>query len=192
MFYVYKHLHPTTKETFYVGKGSGKRAFAKHSRNKYWNNKVASYGGFEIEFIAHDVEEELAFLVEVEAIDLYKRIGCKLANITNGGEGTSGMPHTEATKRKIAEKATGRPGQFKKEHVTDEMRQSVAESNKKRLDTEKMKAGRTFKGKTHTEEHKAHMSKILTSRVFSEETKKKMQEAQKKRWANRKLEKEIK
>jgi len=182
MFYVYKHLHPATKETFYVGKGSGNRAYFKHHRNKHWNNKVKCYGGFEVEFIAENIEEELAFLIEIEAIDFYKRLGCKLANITKGGEGIAGMEHSEETKRKIAQKATGRPGQFKKEHVTDEMRKSVSEANKKRPDTQTMKEKRTFKGKSHTEEHKAKMSKIFTGRVFSEETKQKMREAQQRRF----------
>ena len=192
MFYVYKHLHPVTKQTFYVGKGTGKRAFTKHHRNRYWNNKVKSYGGFDIEFIASNIEEELAFLVEIEAIDLYKRLGCKLANITNGGEGTSGMSHSEETKSIIAKKATGRAGQFKSEHVTDKMRKSIVESNKRRFDTQQMKEKRTFKGKTHTEEHKAKMSKILTGRVFSEETKQKMREAQRKRFANNPISDETK
>lgn len=192
MFYVYKHLHPITKETFYVGKGSGNRAFFKHHRNKHWNNKVQCYGGFDVVFIAKDIEEELAFLVEMEAIDFYKRLGCKLANITNGGEGASGMSHSLETKKKIADKAIGRPGQFRAEHVTDAMRKSVAEANKKRVDTDKMKEKRTFKGKSHSEEHKVHMSKILTGRVFSEETKQKMREAQQKRFKNNPISAETK
>jgi hypothetical protein len=184
MFYVYKHIHPITKETFYVGKGSGNRAFFKHHRNKYWNNKVQCYGGFDVEFIAKGIEEEFAFLVEIEAIDFYKRLGCKLANITNGGEGASGAKHSEKTKQKISEKAKGRPGKFKPEHVTEKMRQTIAESNKTRPTTEKMRNKRSFQGKSHTEEHKAYMSKILTGRVFSEETKQKMREAQQKRFKN--------
>ena len=182
MFYVYKHLHPVTKEIFYVGKGSGNRAYFKHHRNKYWNNKVKCYNGFEVEFIAKDIEEDLAFLVEIEAIDFYRRMGCKLANITSGGEGASGITHSDETKRKISEKAKGREGKFKSEHVTDEMRKKIAESNKIRQITEKMRNKRSFQGKSHSEEHKQKMKKIMTGRVFSEETKQKMREAQQKRF----------
>lgn len=34
-FYVYIHVKPHNGEIFYVGKGKGKRAYYKHSRNKF-------------------------------------------------------------------------------------------------------------------------------------------------------------
>ena len=192
MFYVYQHKNPNTNEVFYVGKGSKKRAFAKHNRNQYWQNKVNVYGGFCVDFLVNNIDEELAFLVEVEAIDLYKRIGCKLANITIGGDGIGGFKHSTETKQKIAKKAQGRPGKFTKDHVTDKMREAVAESNKRRLPTQAMKERKAFLGKHHTEEHKEYISKKLKGRVFSEETKKKMREAQQKRFAKNPISNETK
>lgn len=192
MFYVYQHLNPQNGEPFYVGKGQGKRAFAKHNRNRYWNNKVQCYGGFEVKFIAKELDEELAFIVEMEAIDLYKRLGHKLANITNGGEGASGMVHSEETKRKIAEKATGRKGFFGPHHFTEEAREKIIASNKRRITTQKMKEKSTFKGMSHTEQHKEKMRKLMKGRVFSEETLQKMREAQRKRFSENPISQETK
>lgn len=185
MFYVYQHKNPNTKEVFYVGKGIKKRAFSLHNRNRYWQSKVSAYGGFDVEFVVKDIDEELAFFVEKEAIDLYRRLGCKLANVTDGGDGIAGFKHSEETKQKIAMKATGRAGKFTSNHVTEKMRQAVIESNKRRQPTEAMKTRKAFLGKNHSEEHKAYMSEKMKNRVFSEETRAKMSAAQKLRFAKK-------
>lgn len=35
-YYVYAHVHPVTKKTFYIGKGTGNRAYDLKGRNKRW------------------------------------------------------------------------------------------------------------------------------------------------------------
>jgi len=107
MFCVYEHIRPDTNAIFYVGNGSHRRANSKHRRNNHWNSVVAKAGGFSVRLVADDVDEELSFLVEEERIDQLKRIGLKLTNKTNGGEGPSGMRHTDETKRKIADAQRG-------------------------------------------------------------------------------------
>ena len=74
--------------------------------------------------------------------------------------------------------------------IPQSTKDAIAESNRNREFTDVMREKCTFKGRKHTEEHKSHMSKILTNRIFSEETKKKMSEGQKKRFENQKLLKE--
>lgn len=182
MFYVYVHKNPKSNEIFYVGKGCGKRAYSKHNRNRHWQSKVSSYGGFNVHFLAKELDQEFAFLMEMEVIDLYRKVGCKLANVTNGGDGIQGFKHSEETKQKIAKKATGRPGKFKSENFTPEMRQLIIESNKRREFTETMKEKCTFAGKSHTEEHKNYMKEKMKGRVFSAETLAKMSAAQKLRF----------
>ena len=101
MFYVYEHIRLDTGAIFYVGKGTLKRLTAARNRNRYWRNVVNKCGGFEARKTFEHVDEELVLLAEVEKIDQLKRLGYKLCNITNGGEGTSGMVHTPESRAKI-------------------------------------------------------------------------------------------
>jgi len=105
MFYVYEHTRLDTGAIFYVGKGSNARCNETHNRNRYWNNIVKKSNGFSIRKVAEGISEELAFLVEMERIDQLKRIGVKLANLTDGGEG--GSNPSEETRRKMSEARSG-------------------------------------------------------------------------------------
>ena len=101
MFYVYEHTRPDTNAIFYVGKGKGNRSNDLNNRNNHWKNIVAKTNGFDVRKIAQDIDEELALLCEQERIDQLKRIGVKLCNMTNGGEGTSGRVLSSESKAKI-------------------------------------------------------------------------------------------
>jgi hypothetical protein len=96
-FYIYEHIRPDTGIVFYVGKGKGDRCNSLR-RNVYWKRIVEKAQGFNVRKIVENVNEELAFLAEQERIDQLKRIGFNLCNATNGGEGVSGYKHTEITK----------------------------------------------------------------------------------------------
>ena len=84
-FYVYEHINPSTGQVFYVGKGTKNRARVRSGRNKMWKS-IAEKSGFEVRFVATHLDEELANLMEVELIDLRRRLGHQIANITDGGE----------------------------------------------------------------------------------------------------------
>ena len=130
---------------FYVGKGKDDRAYYEKDRNMYWQRTVAKYGSFKICFQAVDLDEELAFLAEIEAISVYKLRGKVLANLTNGGEGVSGLkrkPLSKKTKRKLALANLG------KKHL---------DSTKKKI-SESVKGNSNMKGKHHSEETKKRMS----------------------------------
>lgn len=103
-FYVYFHTRPDGT-VFYVGKGHGKRAWVKKSRNKHWNNVVNKYGGFEVEIVAENLTEQEAFFKEKEYV---LSIGIdNLTNQTLGGISTTGYRHTEETvqlQRELAQK----------------------------------------------------------------------------------------
>ena len=100
MYYIYQHRSADTNEIFYVGKGKGKRFCNQIKRSEYWKRYVAKHG-FVPEIIQDGFDEELAFFAEAECIDVYKRRGIKLINLTNGGEGASGYKHTEEHKAKL-------------------------------------------------------------------------------------------
>jgi group I intron endonuclease len=156
MYYVYQHKKADSNEVFYVGKGKCARAFNATKRNPYWQNVVNKHG-FNVEFIAKDIDEEFAFLIEKEAIDSYKRKGLSLVNLTDGGEGTSGFVHSEEHKEKL-------------------------KGNQHGAST----WGKTFKGKTHSDEQKAKWSKtrkgVTSPRkgvVLSDETRSKISASRK-------------
>lgn len=98
-YYVYAHTIPTTKEIFYIGKGSGNRAYRKN-RNKHWNNIVNKHGGFGIVILFNCLTEEDAFRIEKSLISGFKKDGLCKANYSFGGEGCSGYKWTEAQRLK--------------------------------------------------------------------------------------------
>jgi hypothetical protein len=156
MYYIYAHTRNDTNELFYVGKGKGKRCHSKKGRNEYWH-RVAEKHGYQIKIVVDNLDEELAFLAEAECIDLYKRLGYKLVNMTNGGEGASGYQHTKKHKAKM---------------LGNEYWKLVKTNG--------------FKGKTHSDELKAKWKekrKGVTSPrkgvVLSDETKQKISDARK-------------
>ena len=90
MFYTYAHYTPEGR-LFYIGKGQGRRAYTFHKRNNYWNHVVEKYGKPDVQILANWNTEEEAFSHEILLIDCFKGLGHKLVNLSNGGEGPSGM-----------------------------------------------------------------------------------------------------
>ena len=62
-FYVYIHTRATIGGVFYVGKGHGKRAWSKESRNRHWHRIVRKYD-YNVIIIEDDLTEEEAKLLE--------------------------------------------------------------------------------------------------------------------------------
>lgn len=115
-YYIYCHKNPTNEDIFYIGKGSGYRAYAFQSRGKYWKNYVKKHGIPIVEILHSNLTEEQAFLLEEQLI---KKLGRKdkgdgvLVNTTNGGEGCSGLVHSDESKNKIRVAREGRPSNNK-------------------------------------------------------------------------------
>ena len=100
-YYIYRHIRLDNNTPFYIGKGKGNRAHIKSNRNKYWKNIVDS-SGYEVEIILDNLTEEAAFTKEIEFIALYKGLGYCEANLTNGGEGSTGAIQSDETKTKLS------------------------------------------------------------------------------------------
>lgn len=107
-WYVYKHVRLDKNEPFYIGIGSTKnyaRAFSKSIRNNIWE-KITNKTEYSVEILYENLTIEEAKSIEVELISKYGKIktGGILSNITDGGDGVSGMKHSEETKNIIKEK----------------------------------------------------------------------------------------
>jgi hypothetical protein len=121
-FYVYVLARPNGSP-FYVGKGTGTRIYDHDNEarcghqcykcnviRKIWRNggQIHRYTVFTTN------DEQEAFDYERELISLYGRK--TLTNLTDGGEGASGLKHTEESKKKISRASTGRPSPKSPEH----------------------------------------------------------------------------
>jgi hypothetical protein len=157
---------------FYVGKGNSSRV-SNLKRNKLHTN-ISNKHGIERHIVLDTDDEELALRHECELIAEYKTCiydeGSWGANFTRGGEGTSGMKHSEETKRKNSESnklsTTGEKNGMYGKHHSEETRKKIGEKSKGRKDSES----------TRLKKSKASMGKSK-GRVLSEETKRKIAEA---------------
>ncbi len=115
-FYVYEHIRKDNNSCFYVGKGSGDRAYNLDRGN--FHDGVRDEYGCIVKIIKDGLTEEEAFKLERERIedyvitfgygipiDGYRDFSNNkyLTNFTWGGEGTSGYKLSEESKQKLRE-----------------------------------------------------------------------------------------
>ncbi len=103
-FYTYLWLREDCTP-YYVGKGQGHRCFSKNHRV----HKPAD----EVRIIVQDFEiEEDAFFAEKFLIEYYGRLDIgteSLSNLTEGGEGFSGLVFSEEHRKKLSISKLGKP-----------------------------------------------------------------------------------
>lgn len=173
-FYVYEHIRLDTMKPFYVGKGSGTRAYIKQGRNRYWH-RIANKHGYAVNIVAENLDEEIAFLVEIEKIDQLRRLGAELTNMTNGGEGMSGHIQSAET---IAKRALSQTGQ-KRPTVSQKLKGvkkseehrfklsvartglKISDEGRKKLSEKRKGTPSPMLGKKHTDESKKKISKAV-------------------------------
>lgn len=113
MYYVYEHWRTDLDLPFYVGKGKGNRAYNMFKRNAYHKAITAKLRreGFavEVRIIESGITEQRAFEIEISRIELWKKSGVDLTNMTCGGEGSSGRKISEETKAKMRASHKGKP-----------------------------------------------------------------------------------
>lgn len=108
-YYVYEH-HIPNRGVFYVGKGSGDRAWRKSAkRNKYWQDTVNKYSkrGYTVRIIQGYLTEDEAYLLEKEIISMYKEQGIKLCNYAEGGRGNIGSEFSQESCYKMSKSRSG-------------------------------------------------------------------------------------
>lgn len=102
-FYTYAHYKPDNS-IFYIGKGSANRAYNFAGRNVVWNRIVKKHGDCKVEILGKWSTEQEAFDHEIFLIDTFRKMDLRLANISEGGLGSTGIKHTEelkASKKKM-------------------------------------------------------------------------------------------
>jgi hypothetical protein len=163
-YLVYIHTRPSNNEIFYVGKGKQHRIRQKCGRNIYWKRIVDKENGFNSQVIAGSLTEKEALAYEVLMISKLKEAGCKLSNLTIGGDGVSGYKHSS---EQIAKWSAERKG---KESPTKGMKFS---------DERKKQMSLIHLGRKQSEEWIKNASVGRIGRIKSEETKKKLSIAHK-------------
>ncbi|NTJ22212.1 AP2 domain-containing protein [Rhizobium rhizogenes] len=164
-FYVYAWLRPCGTP-FYIGKGKGARADAVHGRNQVFQrivDKTRRTGGEpRVVRIYESLSETEAFSKERSEIAKYGRLNNKtgiLANLTDGGEGSSGYSPTAEARARISAAMTGR-------EITAEHRANLswALTGLLRSDETKKKIGAVHKGKIIS---LAHRLQIVEATKFA-------------------------
>jgi len=201
MFYTYAHFRPDNS-VFYIGKGRGRRAWAKDNRNPHWHHVTAKHGEHKVEVLAQWPTEQEAFDHEKFLIWCFRDMGCSMANIADGGEGSSGYRHRDETIQKMQENRTGEKNQFFGRTHSEQTKKMISEAKKaapskpwlgKHMSEEaKKKISESLRGRSgtkHTEESRKKMSlahKGKRQAPPSEETRKKLSESVRKSWELRK------
>lgn len=188
-FYTYAHYKADTKEIFYIGKGSGKRAFLKYKRSAHWNSIVEKHGLL-VEILARWQTEDQSLEHEKFLISTFRSMGFTLCNMTAGGDGVTseswtpemrarlsksklGTKLTDETRKRMSKSATGRP--MSKEAIE---KSAAFHRGRKRGEETIKKMSDALKGKNigrfTSEETRAKLSKLHKGRKRSDETRLKM------------------
>jgi hypothetical protein len=202
-YYTYAHIRNDTNKIFYIGKGKGRRAYITRNRNKLWKNIVAKHG-YTVDILAYWSTEAEAFEHEEILIKCFRKMGYNLSNQTDGGEGISGLEHTEETRKKMSLSKKGKKlsaetmakrAYLKGRPQSEEHQQSIAEGKIRNKGKPR---------KPYSDDYKANMSAIKKAKwklikdqnlvkprpPISEETRAKMSATQKARYALIKQQKE--
>lgn len=161
-WYVYRHLKPNG-EVFYIGIGKTKnfkRAYSKHGRTKWWENKVNKYPNYEVQILAKNISLEEANEIEIVLISWYKRIDCcggTLVNMNDGGtEGNNWIPDEEWRKNKSqAVKGENNPNfgnKWSEEQKEVARKRMVGKYTGENNPMYGVKRESPFKGRKHSEE----------------------------------------
>lgn len=177
-YYIYSYLREDFSP-YYIGKGSGKRAYTKGPKEvKPPRDKSR------VRILKADLTEEEAFLLEKLYILMFGRIDLGtgiLRNRSDGGDGASGALRSEETKEKLRQANLGkkRPqwvydkiaasNTGKKVSAETRAKQSAARKGRKCTEEHKRKVSEAKKGFKHTEEAKQKMSTSKRGKSLSSE-----------------------
>jgi hypothetical protein len=196
-YYTYAYLRED-RTPYYIGKGKGNRIYFK-GKGEIKSPKNKS----RIIFLKHNLTEEEAFKHEIYMIAVFGRkdLGTGiLRNKTNGGDGISGLVHTEESKRKMSESHKGENNHFYGKSHSQETKDKISDLKRgKYIGNENHMFGKNHSqetkdkisnlrkgkcvgdknpmfGKRHSQETKDKIGNLKKGKPFSEEHKRKMSE----------------
>lgn len=152
-FYAYIHCKPCGMP-FYIGKGAKNRSIDFVRRSAWHKSIVAKYGIVNITVREYGCDsEEAALHLERMLIRGHRYIGHDLCNMTNGGEGTSGLKRSAESIAKTSAANRGRK-------LSIETRAKIGAANLGRVKSAETRAklSDSHKGKKHTQESILKMS----------------------------------
>jgi hypothetical protein len=199
---VYLYHDPTRgHEPFYVGKGKDNRQWEhlQHSHNPIVNSKIRKIRsrGFEpIIGIYSDLDEELALFLEKELIAKFGKIidhTGTLANMSDGGVGSSGYKWTTTQKEEHSIRFKGRKqheNSLKALKASVDRQRGVPISVETKTKISETLTGRPSpnRGRAKPEGFGAKISELQKGRKPTEEARKNAAEGVKRWWAKRKQE----
>lgn len=155
-FYTYVHVRADDGKVFYVGKGTIRhgRAYCAKGRSVFWK-RVAEKHGYTVAVCMHFVVEAEAFAHERFLIQCFRDIKAPLVNLTDGGEGLSGMNFSAEHRARLAEASRVRP-------FTAEMREKVRVASTGRVPSAEARAKMSAAGKGRPKSA-AHRAKIAAA-----------------------------
>lgn len=139
-YYVYSHKKENG-ELFYIGMGSGKRAYKKDTRSTFWKRTYNKYGLI-VNILFSGLTKKEAYQIEEYLIRYYGRRNLNtgsLVNLTNGGEGDFGYKPTIETLRLRSKILKGKKQSIEsniKRSITLINNRSISKVCKKIIDTE--------------------------------------------------------
>jgi hypothetical protein len=171
MFYIYAHYKADDPDSppFYIGKGKGKRDKSGR-RNPYWKN-ISNKHGFIIKRLAENLTEQEAWDLEKKLIARYGRLvdntGC-LCNLSEGGEGASGVIHSKATKEKWSKAKKGKTweeifGAEKAARIREQRKlrtRKHSDETKKKISESKKGSKNPMYGKKLSDEQRKKLSEL--------------------------------
>ena len=174
-FYTYAYLRED-RTPYYIGKGKRNRAYNKHQKGISVPKDKSR-----IIFLKQNLTEAEAFRHEIYMIAVFGRkdLGTGiLRNMTNGGEGPSGMVHSEETKDKIRQRAIGRKASQKTKQKLSKIHKGRKHTEEwKKIQSERMKGNTYGLDRKHSPDSLKKMSESQKGKKVSEETKRKMSES---------------
>lgn len=152
-FYTYAYLRED-RTPYYIGKGHGDRAYRRHWRSKARGGYFDPPSKDRIILLKKNLTEEEAHKHEIYMIAVFGRKDLEtgiLRNLTNGGEGTSGVKLSKERIRKLKLP--------KSEEHKKKLRKPKTEEHKRKISEAK-------KGKKFSEEHKEKMRKLSKGKIW--------------------------
>jgi group I intron endonuclease len=170
-YYIYIYLDPRKLgqycynnicflfEPIYVGKGKDNRWKDKNKRTNLFKNKINKIKKSGLEPIIlklyENLNEDQSFETEKQLIKEIGRINSKtglLVNMTDGGEGSSGLIFSKEHRKKLSERKKGK--------VNPNFGKSPSEETRNKQRKKMMNINNYFFGKHHTENNKKRINMI--------------------------------